>query len=103
MGDPDSLKVNSVFFVAAASAEPGPPIYGLCVAFRGRNQMGGFGVFHWFYNESEQKGAQPAVVGSADDIAWGMVCVPDANTRVVLDATAHVKAVLKSDRAKNDE
>jgi opacity protein-like surface antigen len=54
MGDPDSLKVNSVFFVALRPAEPGPPIYGICIEFRGRNQMGDFGVLHWFYNESEQ-------------------------------------------------
>jgi hypothetical protein len=102
MGDPDSLKVNSVFFVANA-AESGPPTYGLCTEFRGRNQMGGFSVYHWFYNESEQGGGNPHVAGSEDDTAWPLVCVPGANTEVVLNVTAQVKAVLKADRAKNDE
>ena len=102
MGDPDSLKVNSAFFVANA-AESGPPTYGLCAEFRGRNQMGGFSVYHWFYNESEQGGGNPHVAGSEDDIAWPLVCVPGANTEVVLNVTVQIKAVLKADRAKNNE
>lgn len=102
MGDPDSLKVNAVFFTASEMADGSPPQIELCVEFRGRNQMGGFSVYHWFWNERQPHLLAPWVAGSeADD--WDLACVAGKYIKLVTDVTPQVRAVLKADRAKNNE